>query len=98
MPADLTSDLSRDDAVPYFLWDAPMTVREIRSVLGGPGSAERTRLLARILREARDTDVWTFVAPAQVVAEWDEVAPFLGRRREFWRFLIDRWRAEGLLA
>ena len=98
MPADLTSDLSRDDAVPYFLWDAPMTVREIRSVLGGPASAERTRLLARILREARDTDVWTFVAPAQVVAEWDEVAPFHGRRRAFWRFLIDRWRAEGFLA
>jgi hypothetical protein len=98
MPADLTSDLSRDDAAPYFLWDAPMTVREIRSILGGPRSAERTRPLARPLPQARDTDVWTFVAPAQVAAEWDEVAPFLGRRRAFWRFLIDRWRAEGFLA
>lgn len=29
----LTTDLDRDDAVPYFLWDDPMTVRELRERL-----------------------------------------------------------------
>jgi hypothetical protein len=28
--------------------------------------AEATRLLAKLLREARDTDVWQFVSPAEV--------------------------------
>jgi hypothetical protein len=93
---NLTTDLSHDDAIPYFLWDQPMTVAELRRRLDGP-SDERYRYLGKILREAREPDVWRFTTPAEVVGQWDRLEPQLGRRREFWRFLIGKWRELGLV-
>ena len=58
---------------------------------------ERDRLLAKLLREARDTDVWAFVSPRDVAEALPRVERWLGRRRDFWRFLIDGWREDGLL-
>jgi hypothetical protein len=49
------------------------------------------------LREARDTDVWLFTTPRDVAAQWERLAPHLGRRRPFWVFLLDQWRQHGLL-
>jgi hypothetical protein len=76
----------------------PLTVAELRDRLASSSEPERLRLLGRILREARDTDVWRFTTPAEVAARWDALAPHLGRRRRFWAFLLAAWRAEGLLA
>jgi hypothetical protein len=90
--APLSSKLDDPQAVPYFLWDAPMTVAELRSRLATGGEAERMRLLGKILREARDTDVWHFTTPAEVAAAWPTLQRLLGRRRAFWRFLLGRWR------
>lgn len=92
----LTTDLSSDDAIPYFLWDQPMTVAELRRHLDGPPE-ERYQYLGKILREAREPDVWQFTTPAEVVREWDGIEPQLGRRREFWRFLLGKWRELGLV-
>jgi hypothetical protein len=97
MSAALSTDLRNPDAVPYFLWDEPMTVASLRERLLLASSPEATRLLAKILREARDTEVWLFTTPAEVCARWEELAPHLGRRRAFWEFLLGRWREEGLL-
>jgi hypothetical protein len=88
----LSSKLDDPDAVPYFLWDAPMTVAELRSRLSTSGEAERMRLLGTILREARDTDVWRFTTPDEVAAAWPKLQRQLGRRRAFWQFLLARWR------
>lgn len=101
MPSDvagvrLSLDLDDPEAVPYFLWDDPMTVSELRARLQSASRAERLRLLGRILREARDTDVWRFTTPAEVAASWPELERYLGRRREFWRFLLGRWQGLGL--
>ena len=93
----LTTDLDKAEAVPYFLWDEPMTVAELKRRLANGSPSERTRLLAKILREARDTDVWKFTSPEEVWYRWDEIAPQLGRRRAFWEFLLGRWRKEGLI-
>jgi hypothetical protein len=93
---NLTTDLSHDDAIPYFLWDHPMTVAELRRRLDGPPE-ERYRYLGKILREAREPDVWRFTTPAEVVRHWNLLEPQLGRRREFWRFLIGKWRELGLV-
>jgi len=95
--AALSTDLARDDAVPYFLWDQPLTVVELRRRLRTASPAERARLLGKILREARDPDVWRFTTPREVAAEWGALARHLGRRRSFWIFLLSRWRAQGLL-
>ena len=87
----LSLDLDDPAAVPYFLWDDPMTVTELRSRLGRASRPERLRLLGRILREARDPDVWRFTTPAEVAANWPDLQHHLGRRRAFWQFLLDRW-------
>jgi hypothetical protein len=73
-----------------------MTLSELRARLESSGRAERLRLLGRILREARDSDVWRFTTPAEVSASWPELERYLGRRRAFWQFLLGRWRDLGL--
>ncbi len=92
----LTTDLSNDEAVPYFLWDQPITVGELRRRLSG-ASDDRYRYLGVILREAREPDVWRFTTPDEVLREWSRLEPQLGRRREFWRFLLTQWRELGLV-
>ena len=93
----LSTDLSSPESIPYFLWDEPMTVAEFRERLQISSPAEQTRLLAKLLREARDTDVWQFISPAEVWQKWSSLAPQLGRRRSFWEFLLNHWQKEGLL-
>lgn len=87
----------RDDQVPYFLWDDPMTSAELREYLGTASKPERLRVLGRILREARDVDVWQFVSLREVLESWTELAPFTGRRRPFWEFLFAEWRRQGAI-
>ena len=97
MAVMLSTALDDPLAIPYFLWDEPMTVAELRLRLRAGSSEKRVRLLAKLLREARDTDVWKFTTPGEVLREWPEISMRLGRRRDFWRFLFDRWRKAGLL-
>ena len=96
MSAPLTTKLDTPDAVPYFTWDDPMTVRQIHERLGSASEWERDRLLAKILREARDTDVWRFTTLAHIRSRWPRLQTMLGRRRAFWSFLLEQWsRTDG---
>ena len=94
----MTVDLDRSEARPYFLWDEDLSIAELRERLADRESPERLRLLAKLLREARDIDVWHFVTPQDVAEALPEIAPRLGRRRRFWEFLIHGWQEDGLLA
>lgn len=91
----LTTDLTAEDAIPYFLWDAPLTLRELREQLRR-SDEERVYLLGKILREAREPDVWLFTTP-EVLRRWPELERHLGRRRDFWSFLLKQWRELGLI-
>lgn len=93
----MTTDLRQTERRPYFLWDEDLSVAELRRRLHGDDRRERLRLMAKLLREARDTDVWAFVTPQEVADLLPELAPQLGRRRGFWEFLIEGWREDGLL-
>ncbi len=93
----LSTDLDSSSAIPYFLWDELLTVAEIKRRLANSSDTERARLLGKILREARDTDVWKFTTPQEVWRDWAKLEPYLGRRREFWKFLFESWHKEGLL-
>ena len=93
----MTTDIDDPDAVPYFLWDEPMTVSELRRRLGEAPEPERILLLSRILREARDTEAWRFTTPEEVVRLWPRLSLHLGRRRAFWEFLLGRWKEKGLV-
>lgn len=93
----LTTDLESPDAIPYFLWDEPLSNRDLRERLVAASPAERNRLLGKILREARDPDVWKYTTPLEVERRWSELSIHLGRRRRFWEFLLGEWRRQGLL-
>ena len=93
----LSTDLDDPEAIPYFLWDDPMTVAELRRRLADASAAERIRLLGVVLREAKDTEVWRFTNPQEVAALFPHISIHLGRRRGFWEFLLARWRKAGLL-
>ena len=93
----LSTDFDDPEAIPYFLWDEPMTVRELESRLRTASLPERTRLLAKVLREARDTEVWRFTTPQEVARSWPSLARQLGRRRTFWEFLLSAWKRQGRL-
>jgi hypothetical protein len=93
----LTFDLRQEERRPYFLWDEDVSVAELRAALSGAGGAERDRLLGKMLREARDSDVWAFVVPQDVAEALPRLSRRLGRRAPFWTFLIEGWRSDGLL-
>jgi len=93
----LTADLNASEARPYFLWDEDVSVRELRQLLRDGSEYERLRLAGKMLREARDVDVWEFMTPAEVAELLPKLGRRLGRRARFWHFLIDGWRADGLL-
>ena len=96
--ATLSTDIKDPAAIPYFLWDEPMNVAQLKERLLSASLSERVRLLGKILREARDTDVWAFTSPNEVRHLWPELCIHLGRRRAFWEFLFARWQIEGFLA
>jgi hypothetical protein len=90
--------MTRDDLRPYFLWDEDVSIGELRRILRAGASPARDRLLGKMLREARDLDVWRFVSPSEVAAALPKLRRRIGRRFGFWQFLIEGWRADGLLS
>ena len=93
----LTTDMTRQDLRPYFLWDEDVSIGELQQILAGPDSPRRDQLLGKMLREARDLDVWQFVRPVEVAGALERLRRRLGRRYAFWSFVIDGWRRHGLL-
>jgi hypothetical protein len=93
----LTTDLSDERGRPYFLWDEHRTTGSFRRALATAAPAERYRLLGKLLREARDTDVWAFVSPEEIWTHFEGIRPYLGRRRPFWEYLLTAWHRDGFL-
>lgn len=89
--------MNAEGARPYFLWDEDVSVGELRQALREGSESERVRLAAKMLREARDIDVWQFMTPMEVAEILPKVGRRLGRRAPFWRFLSDGWRADSLI-
>lgn len=94
----MTTDMTRGDRRPYFLWDEDVSIAELHACLQHGSPSERLRLMGKMLREARDIDVWYFVTPEQVAHALPELERRLGRRHGFWQFLIQGWRDDGILA
>jgi hypothetical protein len=79
----LTTDMTRRDLRPYFLWDEDVSIGELQQILAGTESPRRDQLLGKMLREARDIDVWQFVRPAEVAGALERRR--IGRRYAFYR-------------
>ena len=78
---------------PYFLWDMDITLSEFRQTLAGGASGVRTYFIAKLMRQAKPDDVFTFVTRDDLAREWPALAPQLGSKREFWQWVLDTWRA-----
>ena len=93
----LSTDLTDNDSRPYFLWDEELTLGEFRESLKQASPEEWARLVGKLMREARDTDVWEFVSVQDVWERWPKIKPYLGRRAGFWNYLFTHWRDDGYI-
>lgn len=84
---------------PYFLWwdGVRISEDELKGHLASEDSIERGIWAARVMREARFADVWRYVSLADIVRDWELIRRNLGNKRDFWDFLIEGWRRDGLL-
>ena len=80
--------LSDADERPYFLWWTDATVADLRAHLADVNPDVRAYWLAALLREANTRDVWLFVTPAQIRADWPRLTRYLGKTREMWAYLL----------
>lgn len=85
-------------ARPWFLWDMEIDEDAFRSRLQDPDPDVRAQWQGRLLREANFTEVWTYLTLTEVLANWDRISRHLGRRRDFWQWLLDGWKRDGLIA
>ena len=53
----------------------------------------RAYYLGKLMRQAKPDDVFTFVTLAEVTALFPLVTRYLGRRRDFWTWLLGCWKA-----
>ena len=80
-----------DKGRPYFLWDVDMDLEQFRKLLEDPDPQVRGYILGKLMREARPDDVFQFVSLRTIRNNWDDLHRHLGRRLEFWRWLLRRW-------
>ncbi len=97
MSDPLSTDTDDPNARVYFVWDEEITYRQLREHLSVEDPDDRAMWMARVMREARYRDVWRFVRLVDVLRMWPRIERHLGRMREFWNWLIEGWRADGLL-
>jgi hypothetical protein len=83
---------------PYFLWDSDLTLERYMVLLRDPDEHVRAYLIGKTMRQAKPDDVFQFVTLGEIEALWPRIVPFLGRSREFWTWLLGKWREQGRAA
>jgi hypothetical protein len=78
---------------PYFLWDYDLNEADVRAILRGGETLEKTWLVSRILESAAYEDVWKYLTLAELRA----IFPSLQLKpqvRAAWEFALQVWDAE----
>ena len=55
----------------------------------------RAYFLGKMMRQAKPDDVFTFATLAEIEAQFVTLERYLGRTREFWVWLLGKWRDRG---
>ena len=97
MGQPLSLDLDDPNGRPYFLWSENITFAGLRQKLQSTDLDERALWMARVMREARYQDVFRLLRLTEVLELWPRIDRHLGRSRQFWHWLIEGWRTDGLL-
>lgn len=58
---------------PYFLWDYNLNEDDVRRILARGSDVEKRWLTGRILTNARFTDIWKYLKPAQVATQFSNL-------------------------
>lgn len=82
---------------PWFTWDAPIPADELREKLRHADPAVRAQWQGLIMREARIPEVFDWLSLEEITRDFGQIERHLGRRRQFWRWLLEGWRRDGLL-
>ena len=88
-PANLLCDAQ---GRPYFLWDTDLTLAKFRGLLVSADADTRAYLIAKLMRQAKPDDVFTFVTLADLTQQWSAVETQLGHKRAFWQWVLDTWQ------
>ncbi len=76
---------------PYFLWDAELTLDQFQAGLRDSDPEAKAYLVAKLMRQAKPDDVFSFVSLPEIEELWPRLERFLGRSRPMWRWLLERW-------
>ena len=85
----------KDEQIPYFCWDRSWSVAEIQRRLAKAEGFGRDQLMAWIMREAVFSDVWRFFEPKEVYDAFPRIEPFLGKWKDFWKYILRTWHELG---
>lgn len=77
---------------PYFLWDDDMTLEVFRARLRDPDPQVRAYFLGKLMRQAKPDDVFAFATVDELVELLPAVTRYLGTTRDFWSWLLSRWK------
>ncbi|MCX7046840.1 MAG: hypothetical protein NTX50_15300 [Candidatus Sumerlaeota bacterium] len=86
-----------ENAKPSFCWDRDWTIGKIRRRLREGDEYERDSVASWILREGTCDEVWLFFTPGQVERMLPRIKNHLGRRADFWLYILTSWRQLGLM-
>ena len=81
---------------PYFLWDVDMTLARFQELLREGDADVPAYLIGKLMRQAKPDDVFTFVSVREIREAWPRLEKYLGRTREFWRWLLATWQEQGV--
>lgn len=81
---------------PYFLWDSDIDLPRFRELLADPDEDVRAYFLGKLMRQAKPDDVFQFATVATLRETWPRLERYLGDKRDFWRWLLDKWRELGV--
>lgn len=92
MPAEPLPHRSLDaQKRPYFLWDCDLSLAELETMLQDDDPSIRGYWAGKVMRQARPEDALALISPATMAAEWPVIRRNLGRQRDFWAWLLERW-------
>ncbi len=72
-----------------------MTLNEFLEGLHSSDIEIQSYLTAKIMRQAKPDDVFTFITLHQIQTLWPLLKKYLGKKLEFWSWLLSMWNNHG---